>query len=132
MDLPRRSDMSDLPANAATDRPLRGAGATLLTLGGLGAAFGAASCCALPFLLAGAGLGTAWLGGVAELATPYRVPLLAISAASLLGGGLALWRQRARAYCAPGAICARPAVRRTTALGLLLGAVLLYLGYAYV
>ena len=66
--------MSDLPANtAATDRPLRGAGAAALTLGGLRAAFGAASCCALPILLSGAGLGTAWLGGVAELATPYRV-----------------------------------------------------------
>ena len=125
--------MSDLPVKAAaTDRPLRGAGAAALTLGGLGAAFGAASCCALPILLSGAGLGTAWLGGVAELATPYRVPLLALSSISLLGGGVALWRQRKVAYCAPGAPCARPLVRGTTALGLLLGAVLLYLGYAYV
>jgi mercuric ion transport protein len=124
--------MSDLPANAAAhDRPLRGAGAALLTLGGLGAAFGAASCCALPFLLAGAGLGTAWLGGVAELASPYRVPLLAISAVSLLSGGVALWRQRTPAYCAPGALCARPLARHLTLLGLLLGAVLLYLGYTY-
>src|SRR5258708_33295435 len=75
--------MSDMPANtAATGRPLRGAGAAALTLGGLAAAFGAASCCALPILLSGAGLGTAWLGGVAELSAPLRLPVLSVSAVS--------------------------------------------------
>ena len=125
--------MADLAAKSpAANRPSRGLGGVLLTLAGLGAAFGVASCCALPILFAAAGLGAAWLGGVAELAAPYRVPLLAISAASLAGGGIELWRQRKSSYCSPGAVCARPAVRRASALGLLLGLVLLFLGYTYV
>ena len=124
--------MSDQPADSpATNRLSRGVGAVLLTLAGLGSAFAVASCCALPILFATAGLGAAWLGGVAEIAAPFRVPLLAISAASLAGGGIELWRQRKSGYCSPGAVCTRPAVRGTIALGLLLGLVLIYLGYAY-
>lgn len=124
--------MSDQPADSpAANRPSRGVGAVLLTLAGLGSAFAVASCCALPILFATAGLGAAWLGGVAEIAAPFRVPLLAISAASLAGGGIELWRQRKSGYCSPGAVCTRPAVRGTIALGLLLGLVLIYLGYAY-
>ena len=125
--------MADLPADSqATARRSRGVGGVLLTLAGLGSAFAVASCCALPILLATAGLGAAWLGGLAEMAAPYRVPLLAISAASLGGGGIELWRQRKSGYCRPGAVCARPAARRAAALGLLLGLAMLYLGYAYV
>jgi mercuric ion transport protein len=125
--------MADLPADSqAAPRRSRGVGGVLLTLAGLGSAFAVASCCALPLLLATAGLGAAWLGGVAEIAAPYRVPLLAISAASLAGGGIERWRQRKSGYCSPGAVCARPPVRRAAALGLLLGLVMLCLGYTYV
>lgn len=125
------SDVSTTAKPAAADRPAAGSGAVLLTLGGLAAAFGAASCCALPFLLATAGLGTAWLGGIALLAAPHRTFLLAAAALCLVGGAVLLWRQRAAVACAPGAVCSRPAVRGLTAVGLLLGSVLLYLGYAY-
>lgn len=123
--------MSDLSVEpAAADRPASGSGAVLLTLGGLAAAFGAASCCALPIILAGAGLGTAWLGGIAMLAGPHRGILLMSAALLLVGGAILLWRQRASA-CMPGSVCARPAVRNLTAAGLLLGLGLLTLGYAY-
>ena len=123
------SDVSTKPA--ATGSSARGVGPVLLTLSGLAAAFGVASCCALPFLLAAAGLGTAWLGGIALLAAPYRVFLLAAASVCLAGGAFLLWRQRARAACEPGSVCARPAVRGLTATGLLLGLVLLCLGYVY-
>jgi len=125
--------MSDLSTgSSAADRPATGAGPVLLTLGGLAAAFGVASCCALPLLLTTLGLGTAWLGGVALLAAPHRPILLAAAALCLLGGAALLWRQRkAGAVCSPGAICSRPAVHGRTAAGLLLGLVLLTLGYAY-
>ncbi len=123
--------MSDLSAEpATTDRPAGGSGAVLLTLGGLAAAFGAASCCALPLMLATAGLGTAWLGGIAMLAGPHRAFLLTAAALLLVGGAILLWRQRASA-CTPGSVCARPAVRNLTTVGLLLGLGLLTLGYAY-
>lgn len=123
--------LSNLKATA-TKRPANGAGAVLLTVTGLAGAFGVAACCALPFLLATAGIGTAWLSGIALIATPHRMLLLMISALCLLGGAVLLWRQRASAACMPNSICARPAVRGLTLVGLLSGLVLLYLGYAYV
>lgn len=127
---------SDLAARfPAADRPARGTGAVLLTLGGLAAAFGVASCCALPFLLATAGLGTAWLYGIAVLAAPHRGFLLGAAAICLAGGAVLLWRQRQRrtaVTCAPGGVCSHPAVRGLTLVCLLAGLVLLYLGYTYV
>lgn len=122
--------MAELQRDAASERPLRDVGAVVLTLGGLGTAFGAASCCGLPFLLATAGLSTAWLGGFALLAAPHRIFLLIAATLCLAVGAALLWRQRAAA-CAPGSVCSRPAVRGLTAVGLLAGLALLYLGYRY-
>ena len=102
----------------------------LLTLGGIVAAFGVASCCGLPLTLATLGLGTAWLGRFALLAAPHRLGLLVAATACLVTAAVLLWRQRAT-VCAPGAICTRPVVRGVTAIGLLVGVALLYLGYAY-
>ena len=123
--------MSDPTTHANNmDHPVSGAAPVLLTAGGLAAAFGVASCCGLPFLLATAGLSTAWLGGIAMLAAPHRTFLLAAAALCLLGGAIVLWRQRA-VVCAPGSVCARPVIRSLTAVALLFGLGLLYLGYTY-
>ena len=59
--------------------------AILLTVGGVGAAFAAASCCGLPFLLASTGIGFAWLTGLAIFSAPYRPLLLFGAAVCLLG-----------------------------------------------
>jgi len=107
-----------------------GSGAVMLTAGGLIAAFGAAACCGLPLVLAGLGLGSAWLIAPASLAAPYLTFLLAIAPLFLIGGAVLLWRQT-RTVCASNAICARPVVRAATLVCLLLGVALLYLGYAY-
>src|SRR5207253_10822120 len=85
-------------------------GTTLLAAGGLAAAFGAASCCALPMLLGSLGIASAWLGALALLAGPYRPMLLAAAVLSLVGGGLLLWRRRAVVACAPGVACGRPVI----------------------
>jgi mercuric ion transport protein len=115
-----------------TAAPTRGSAAVLLTASGLAAAFAAASCCGLPFILATLGVGTAWLYGVAVLAAPHRAFLLASAATCLAGAAVLLWRQRRpAALCAPGGICTKPAVRGVTMVGLLAGFVLLYLGYTY-
>jgi mercuric ion transport protein len=98
---------------------------------GLGAAFGAASCCALPLLLASAGLGTAWLSGIAWLAAPHQAWLLALAGLSLAVSAVLLWRQQRVAACAPDGVCATPSVRRFVMLGLGLGLALLSLGYLY-
>jgi mercuric ion transport protein len=124
--------MPELPSELAQglrNRPARGAGPVLLTAGGVAAAFAVASCCGLPLLMAGLGMGTVWLSGVALLAGPYRVLLLGAATLALGAAAILLWRQRIA--CAPGSICARPAVRALTLAGLVVGLVLLYLGYAY-
>jgi mercuric ion transport protein len=104
---------------------------TVLTLTGIAAAFGAASCCGLPLLLATAWIGSAWLSGIAVMAAPYRVLLLALGAIGLAGAGFVLLWQSRRAVCAPGSLCASSVFRGTVFTGLLVGAVLLYLGYTY-
>ena len=120
--------MADSGISRSSGRPT---GTALFTLGGLTGAFGAASCCGLPILLASLGLGSAWLTGLALLAAPNRLPLLALGATGLAGGGILLWRQWRTAACAPRALCARPAFRGTIIAGLLVGMLLLYLGFAY-
>lgn len=115
------------------DRPAQARGATLFTVGGIAAAFGVASCCALPILLTTAGLGTAWLGGVATLAAPHRTLLLCLSALSLVGGAVLLGREQQRAIsCGAEGTCSPVALRIALLAGLVAGAVLLCLGYSYV
>jgi mercuric ion transport protein len=125
--------MSDLAGKTpAAERPTVGSGAALFTLAGLAAAFGLASCCALPLLLSTIGVSAAWLGGVALMALPHRGVLLAVGALCLLAGAILLWRQqRAAATCGPNGVCAPPAIRALTLVGLLIGAGLLWAGYTY-
>ena len=65
--------MTDQTERTSPERGTVGdAGASLLAAGGLAAAFGAASCCAIPMVLGSLGLTGAWLGGLALLVGPYR------------------------------------------------------------
>ena len=100
-----------------------GSMAALLTLSGLGAAFGLAACCALPFLFAGLGLGTAWLAGIAIFALYHRTAFIAVALIGLGGAAVLLWRQRRTIK--PGAWALTGAVW-------LIGVVLFYYGYTYV
>lgn len=123
------SDIRAEPADATV--ALKDTGATILTLGGLAAAFGVASCCGLPFLLATLGIGSAWLSGIASMAAPHRALLLTAAAVCLVGGAVLVWRRRTAVVCTPGAISSRPAVRGLTIVGLVVGAILLTIGYMY-
>ncbi|MGH6740995.1 MAG: mercuric reductase [Bradyrhizobium sp.] len=103
-------------------------GALLLALGGLTAAFGAAACCALPMLLAGAGIGSTWLIGVAVIAAPHRIGLLAAAVLCLMSGtALFAWHRRAVSCGACANRLVTSLVTITTALGIVLAA----LGYVY-
>lgn len=115
-----------------SEPPPKASSTTLLTVAGLGAAFGVAACCALPLLLISVGLGTAWLGGIASVTAPYRALLLVFAALTLAGGAILLWRQqRHAATCGPNGVCTPPAVRVLTLVGLIIGVVLLVAGYLY-
>ena len=108
-------------------------GALILALGGVGAAFGAASCCALPILLGSLGLGSAsWLVGVAWIAAPHRVALLTAALLCLLGGGAILaWHRHAVAACTPGMVCGNRAITPLVIVSLALGVGLAVAGYLY-
>ena len=124
--------MSDSEAKSQVPVRPAGSAAGWLTLGGLAAAFGLASCCALPLLLTSLGLGAAWLAGIAVFSVGHRGLLLAIGALGLIGGAALLWRQqRVAATCGPGGVCTPLAVRLLTFGGLLIGAGLLWAGFTY-
>lgn len=123
--------MGELTLNS-TDRNER-RGAMVLTIGGVASAFGVAACCALPILFATAGIGTAWLAGIAMVSLPYRNSLMIVSLVSLLVSAALLWRmQRNAARCGPDAICTPRWLRLSLLAGLLIGASLLVAGYMYV
>ena len=118
-----KSAVSAVPPLPRLSR-LRAMGPAALAAGGVAAAFGAASCCAIPLLLGGIGLGG--IGSVVfmPILLPYQPYLIGAAAVCLLAGGI-LWR---RDVCA----CRVPRTATTvTLVGLGLGAVLLTLGLAY-
>ena len=125
--------MIDDTSTAAPQRaPARDTGALLLAAGGLAAAFGAASCCALPLLLGSLGLGSAWLVTVAWFAAPHRLALLALAIICLASAsGVLLWRLRRAATCAPSATCGSPMITALVTGLLSLGAVLVVLGFMF-
>src|SRR5260221_7428721 len=88
-------------------------GAFGFMIGGFGAAFALAACCALPMLLAGVGLGGAWLFGIARVAARHRLIFLVVAAVFLIGGAVALGRQVTDG-CATG-WCRHTAVRSVLA-----------------
>ncbi|MDK2757617.1 MAG: mercuric reductase [Blastomonas fulva] len=123
--------MADQPDDQS-DKAKLGA-AAVLTVGGIGAAFGVAACCALPILLATAGIGTAWLAGIASIAAPYRDIWIVISALSLLISAFLLWRAHQNAVSCGGVAASSPRwLRITLSVGLSVGVTLLAAGILYV
>jgi len=108
-----------------------GSSSLALIAAGIGSAFAAASCCALPIILGGLGLGTAWLFRLAVWAAPHRTALLGIALAAFLAGAALLFRQW-RVRCDPKVWCSRPWVKVMTVIGLLVGIALWVGGYEYV
>src|SRR5260370_41601332 len=66
---------------------------TVLAAGGLLAAFGMASCCALPVALSMLGIGAASLVGIGYLAAPYQRELLLAATLCLAAVAFLAWRQ---------------------------------------
>lgn len=111
----------------------KGIGAASLTLAGIMAAFGVATCCGLPILFASAGISAAWLGGIGIATAPWRTPLLVVGAFCLLAGAVLLLRQQIVATrCGPNDACTPHWARALILSELLIGAALLWLGWHYV
>lgn len=76
---------------------------------GIVAALGASSCCVLPLVLVALGIGGAWVAQLRELERFFPVFI----ALALAAFGFAFYRLYMRpAACAPGDVCASPAVRK--------------------
>ncbi|MGH6977582.1 MAG: hypothetical protein ACREEA_00315 [Stellaceae bacterium] len=119
-------DVKSKPALPAHLASLHAIGPIAFAAGSVAAAFGAASCCAIPILLGGVGL--SGLGAVLSMPmlAPFQPYLIGAAAACLIAGGALLWRR---------GLCACRGTRTTTIatlIGLMLGAALLALGFAYV
>jgi mercuric ion transport protein len=105
-------------------------GAAALATGGIVSAFGLAACCAIPFLLAGIGIGAAgWLAPIVSASQPHATILTVFSVAALVGSVVIVWR--ARDNCQPGSLCARPAFRWGLTGAAVIGAILLVLSKIY-
>jgi mercuric ion transport protein len=103
--------------------------AVALVTGGIASAFALAACCALPVLLAGAGLSAYWLAPIATFADPRRGLLTALAVVALAGSVVVVLS--APPTCSPGDLCARPAFRVTIVMVAIIGAVLLILSRMY-
>jgi|GEM_PF-1643949 len=104
---------------------------SVLATGGLLAAFGVASCCALPVALSILGVSAASLVGIGSLAGPYQRELFYVAVVCLSAAGILMWRRQQSRSCTPGAACARPVARWTGLAAVALGIALLALTFWY-
>ncbi len=102
---------------------------TVLAAGGLLAAFGVASCCALPIALSLLGVSAASLVGVGYLAAQYQQELFFGAVICLGAAAFVMWRQRQARLCVPGAACSRPIVDWGSKIALVLAVGLLVLTF---
>ncbi len=138
-------DRQDLtPTTDATGgRPGMSGGASLLSLGVIAAALGAASCCVIPFALFALGVSGAWIGNLTAL-EPYQ-PLFAAVALGFIAIGAWRLRRKTRVAgapppqagpaCAPtdcaDGYCATPRADRVARIGLWTAGVLVVVAVAF-
>ncbi len=103
--------------------------AGFLSIGGILAALGAASCCVVPYSLFTLGISGAWIGNLTAL-EPYQ-PIFAAIAFSCLGGAFYLVYRKPKTACAEGSYCAKPSSGRTAKFGLWIATVLIVLALGF-
>jgi len=103
-------------------------GKSVVSIGSILAAIGAASCCVIPFTFATLGISGAWIGNFTGLA-PYQPYFLGLAALLLAAGFVLVYRKRAA--CAEGTDCARPGSGRIVRIALWSAAALVVLAVAF-
>lgn len=101
----------------------------LVAVGGILGALAASSCCIVPLVLFGLGIGGAWIGNLAALA-PYK-PLFVAATAGVLGYGFYLVYWKPRRACADDTACARPISNRLVQLALWIATALVIAAFAF-
>ena len=113
----------DLPTESSSNGGARG----VLMSGGL-AAILASTCCLGPLVLITLGVSGAWISNL-TLLEPYRPIFIAAAVVALFLAYRRIWRPTAA--CAPGQVCALPAVNRSykTLFWMVVGLVVVALGF---
>ena len=124
MDRLAATKITDVPG----DRAVTSAGARLLSVGGIAAALGAASCCVIPFALFTLGVSGAWIGNLTAL-EPFQ-PLFAAASLGFIGLGAWRLRRKAQIACADG-YCGTPRADRIARIGLWTAGVLVVVAVAF-
>lgn len=101
----------------------------LVVAGGILGALAASSCCVVPLLLFGLGLGGAWIANLTALA-PYK-PLFVAATAGLLAYGFYSVYWKTKRACAGDAACARPLPNRLVKTGLWIATALVVIAFAF-
>src|SRR5260370_1203718 len=104
--------------------------ASLLSVGGILAALGAASCCVVPFALFIAGVSGAWIGNWTAL-KPYQPVFVGIAMVCLGFGFYSVYWKSKPADCAGDAYCARPSAGRNAKVGLWIATVLIVIAVGF-
>tara|TARA_R110002074_G_scaffold97606_2_gene211904 strand:+ start:3598 stop:4035 length:438 start_codon:yes stop_codon:yes gene_type:complete len=106
----------------------RETGARFLSVGGILAALGAASCCVIPFMLFTLGVSGAWLGNLTML-EPYQ-PIFAAISLGFIGYGAWRLHRKSAIACADG-YCATPKSDRVAMVGLWTAGTLVFVALAF-
>jgi len=109
------------------DSSTRNAG--LVSIGGILAALGAASCCVVPFALFMLCISGAWISNLTAL-EPYQ-PIFAAVTFGFLGYGFYLIYRKPKVACAEGSYCAKPSSGRTARIGLWTATVLVVIALGF-
>jgi mercuric ion transport protein len=117
--IPRAPDQADLSSRKAG----------LVSVGGILAALGAASCCVVPFALFTLGISGAWISNLTAL-EPYQ-PIFAAITFAFLGYGFYLVYRKPKGECAEGSYCASPRSDRTVKIGLWAATVLVVIALGF-
>ena len=104
--------------------------AGLLSAGGVLGALAASSCCVLPLVLVSVGVTGSWMSGLTVL-EPYRLILLAFTAAFLGAGFFLVYRKPKIVACEGAEACGTPRSRRLTKSVLWLGTVFMGIGIGF-
>jgi mercuric ion transport protein len=104
--------------------------AALLSVGGIVAALGAATCCVVPFVLFFAGISGAWIGNLTAF-EPYQPVFVTIALACLGYGFYLVYRKPRAAECIEGSYCARPSSHRDAKIGLWIATILIIVAVGF-
>ena len=127
------ASQSRTPGIAAADLPASQRGEIgrqrLVAAGGIFGALAASSCCIVPLVLFGLGIGGAWIGNLTALA-PYK-PFFVAGTTGVLGYGFYRVYWKPRRACADAAACARPIPSRIVQLALWIATVIVVSAFAF-